>query len=216
MPATPSCANLTWKTIYGETTLQEALLEEHNMLHELKYWQKREDLLRYLEDHTNDIEATVSHLLALDKTKQCRVEPVDLWRHGSFNMCISIHVTDRRGQQRERFIIRFPLPYKIGEETFPGNADEKLRCEAATYIWIGQNCPDVPIPRLLGFSFDGMQYVSIRLGSLILYSPRTYSLSHLTKPHGILGGRNTFGGIFDPFSGMLLCPRISAVETRLG
>ncbi|KAI4150040.1 MAG: hypothetical protein LQ341_001187 [Variospora aurantia] len=150
--------NLTLKTIYGETTLEEALLEEHNMLHKLKYWQKREDLLRYLEDHTNDIEATVSHLLALDKTKRCRVEPVDLWRHGSFNMCIPIHVTDRRGQQRERFIIRFPLPYKIGEETFPGNADEKLRCEAATYIWISQNCPDVPIPRLLGFSFDGMQY----------------------------------------------------------
>ncbi|KAL8652565.1 MAG: hypothetical protein Q9210_002609 [Variospora velana] len=165
MPATPNSELLTLKTIYGETTLEEALLEEHNMLHKLKYWQKREDLLRYLEDHINDIEATVSYLLALDKTKQCRVERVGLWRHGSFNKCIPIRVTDRGGQQRERFIIRFPLPYKIGEDTFPGNADEKLRCEAATYIWIGQNCPDVPIPRLLGFSFDGMQ---LKYGFLLI------------------------------------------------
>ncbi|OAL30140.1 hypothetical protein AYO20_08856 [Fonsecaea nubica] len=29
--------------------------------------------------------------------------------------------------------------------------DEKVRCEATTYIYIHQHCPDVPIPMLLGF-----------------------------------------------------------------
>ena len=50
-------------------------------------------------------------------------------------------------------MIRFALPYKVGQEDFLGNMDEKLRCEAATYIWIQENCPDVPVPTLLGFAF---------------------------------------------------------------
>jgi hypothetical protein len=50
-----------------------------------------------------------------------------------------------------RVLVRFPLPYKIEESTCRGNADKKLRCEAATFIWIGDHCPDVPIPYLWGF-----------------------------------------------------------------
>jgi hypothetical protein len=57
-------------------------------------------------------------------------------------------------------MIRFPLQYKVGEENFPGNADEKLQCEAATYIWIQENYSDVPISQLLGFAFRGNQCVS--------------------------------------------------------
>ncbi|KAL4954293.1 hypothetical protein BDW69DRAFT_205332 [Aspergillus filifer] len=37
---------------------------------------------------------------------------------------------------------RVPLPYKCGERYYPGNCEEKLRSEAATYIWINENCPD--------------------------------------------------------------------------
>ncbi|KAH8729162.1 hypothetical protein BGZ61DRAFT_529415 [Ilyonectria robusta] len=44
---------------------------------------------------------------------------------------------------------------KVGEASCPRNVDEKLRCEAATYIWLQQNCPDVPIPRLFGFGLPG-------------------------------------------------------------
>lgn len=50
-------------------------------------------------------------------------------------------------------MIRFPLPYKVGELNYPGNANEKVRCEAATYVWIRENCRDVPIPHLWGFAF---------------------------------------------------------------
>ena len=68
-------------------------------------------------------------------------------------MCVPVHVKRWEQQAEKRVMIRFPLPYKIGEEDYPGNAEEKLRCEAATYVWLQQHCPDVPIPRLLGFSF---------------------------------------------------------------
>jgi hypothetical protein len=37
--------------------------------------------------------------------------------------------------------------------------DEKLRCEVATYSWIHQNCPMVPIPCLYGFGFPDGQTV---------------------------------------------------------
>ncbi|KLJ05504.1 hypothetical protein EMPG_11019 [Blastomyces silverae] len=58
------------------------------------------------------------------------------WPYGSFNVCIP-----------------------IGEEAFPGNAEEKVRSEAATYIWIHENCPDVPIPNLRGFGVpDGLSF----------------------------------------------------------
>ncbi|KAI9721625.1 MAG: hypothetical protein M1828_005116 [Chrysothrix sp. TS-e1954] len=48
--------------------------------------------------------------------------------------------------------MRFPLPYKVGEAFRPGNADEKIRCEAGAYAWLRENCADVPIPHLYGFA----------------------------------------------------------------
>lgn len=42
----------------------------------------------------------------------------------------------------------------------PGNADEKLRTEVATFIWIQENCPSIPIPFLWGLDFlVGKAYV---------------------------------------------------------
>lgn len=41
----------------------------------------------------------------------------------------------------------------------PGNVDEELRFEVATYIWIHENCPTVPIPTLYGFGFPDGQTV---------------------------------------------------------
>lgn len=87
---------------------------------------------------------------------------MDGWLHGSFNLCIPITVTvnnhnkssrSRRRQQdsSKRVMIRFPLPYRVGEDFRPGNADEELRCEAGTYAWLQDHCPTVPIPRLYGF-----------------------------------------------------------------
>lgn len=55
--------------------------------------------------------------------------------------------------------MRFPQPFKVGEDFRPGNAEEKLRCEAATYIWLQTKCPDIPIPRLFAVGFPGTQLV---------------------------------------------------------
>lgn len=51
-------------------------------------------------------------------------------------------------------IICFPLPYRVGEATNPGNLDEKINTEAATYAWLQRNCPEVPIPQLYGFGLS--------------------------------------------------------------
>ena len=41
----------------------------------------------------------------------------------------------------------------------PGNVDEELRFEVATYIWIHEIYPTVPIPTLYGFGFPDGQTV---------------------------------------------------------
>jgi hypothetical protein len=46
------------------------------------------------------------------------------------------------------------LPYRIGEDCCPGNADEKVRCEVGIYAWLQEICPTVPISRLYGFGLS--------------------------------------------------------------
>lgn len=150
----------TLRTLDDEITLDAALEEEHDMLRRLTYWEKRFDFLVYLLDRSAEIEAVVSYHLGLSGTGSCYLAPLDDWVHGSFNICLPVYIRNRSKCREKRVIIRFPLPYKVGEETFPGNADEKLRSEAATYIWIQKNCPDIPIPQLLGFAFGGDRCVS--------------------------------------------------------
>ncbi|KAL5336614.1 hypothetical protein BJX70DRAFT_400402 [Aspergillus crustosus] len=58
---------------------------------------------------------------------------------------------------------RVPLPYKAGEHHYLGNCEERLRSEAATYIWINKNCPEVPTAVLRGFGVpDGASFLEPR------------------------------------------------------
>ncbi|KAL9607271.1 MAG: hypothetical protein Q9167_007802 [Letrouitia subvulpina] len=142
-------------TLDGEVTFDEAVQEEHNMLQRLTYWQRELDFLSYLHQQRDKIEALVSTHLGMQGSEDCQLtQPVD-WIHGSFNVCLPVNISGWSKYQGRRVLVRFPLPYKIGELENPGNADEKLRCEAAAYIWIQENCPDVSIPRLWGFAFSG-------------------------------------------------------------
>lgn len=76
------------------------------------------------------------------------------WICGNFNVCIPVYIDGwLRHPEKKRVLIRFPLPYKLGEDRYPGNVEEKLRCEVATFIWIQENCPEIPVPRLWGFGF---------------------------------------------------------------
>jgi len=74
------------------------------------------------------IEVRVAHHLGLLSPSECHVADVKTWMNGSFNLCIPVTIGHSK-----RVIIRFPLPYRVGDDFRPGNGDEKVRCEAATY-----------------------------------------------------------------------------------
>jgi hypothetical protein len=91
-----------------------------------------------------------------------------------YNVCIPVYISP---PSDARVLVRIPLPYKVREAKYPGNVDEKLRCEVASYIWIQENCPDVPIPRLFGCGFpDGH---TVRLIDLVSLPLLTIYLGHI-------------------------------------
>lgn len=118
------------------------------------------DFREYLFSHRRQIEQLVSRHLGISTAQFVLSEEAE-WISGSFNNCLPINIDNARkyGLPR-RAMIRCPLPFNVGEAFSPGSIDEKLRCEAATYIWLKQYCPSIPIPRLLGMGFPGSQSVS--------------------------------------------------------
>jgi hypothetical protein len=155
-PSPPALGpGISLPTLKSKITYSEAADQEHNVLQQLTYWQKREEFIAYLLQHTREIEDIVSCYLRLNGTETCRLSPPKDWIHGSFNICLPVNVDNWRQRPGGRVMIRFPLPFKVGDSYHPGNAEEKVRCEAATYAWIREKCPDVPIPYLWGFAFAG-------------------------------------------------------------
>ena len=128
----PHSLPLLKKTI----TLQEALGEDGDILHELSYPEKRLDFFYYLFQRRREIEAIVSFHLGVPKDVYKVAEEFREWVHSSFNACIPVYIDDSVKFHTKKVFIRFPLPYKVGELQHPGNAEEKLYCEVATYIWI--------------------------------------------------------------------------------
>ncbi|KAJ6151646.1 hypothetical protein N7470_007243 [Penicillium chermesinum] len=141
----------------GSITLEEALQREEDMLLDVSYPNSGIDFFVSLYSHRNDIAAVVSGHLGLGRSNQCRLGEVREWIHGSFNVCIPVYVENWTAGTAKRVLIRFPLPYKVGESAYPGNADEKLRCEAATYIWIQQHLRDIHFLAFGGFGLAGGQ-----------------------------------------------------------
>ena len=136
-----------------EITHSSADKEDYNVLHELAYVGKRDKFLNHLARSQNTIESIVARHLGLQSAKSGHLAAKG-WIIGGFNACmrVDIHGTDKKLAQQ--VMIRFPLPYCVGEEPCPGNSDEKVRSEAGTYTWIHENCPDIPIPRLYGFGLS--------------------------------------------------------------
>lgn len=102
------------------------------------------------------MKAVVVHHLGLSSIDVCYIAKMEDWLCGSFNVCIPITIEawESRQQPGRRVILRFPLPYRVGNEFSPGNGDEKIQCEAGAYAWLQQNCRDVPIPQLYGFALS--------------------------------------------------------------
>lgn len=147
------------RLLRGDITYSAAKEDETNVLHKLAYWDQRIKFFDHLDRNRDLIRAVTAHHLGLGSIERCRVAERDDWLHGSFNLCIPIAIDNWREHPNKRVIIRFPLPYRVGEAFRPGNADEKLRCEAGTYTWLQQNCPSVSIPHLYGFGLSKGQCV---------------------------------------------------------
>jgi hypothetical protein len=143
----------TLPLLRGQVTLNTALSEDDNMLAQIRYPRQRQEFLNHLSACKAEIEAIVSFHLRL---KECRTGEISSWISGSYNVCIPVYISP---PSDECVLVRIPLPYKIGEANFPGNVDEKLRCEVASYMWIQENCPNIKIPFLFGFGFPDGQAV---------------------------------------------------------
>ena len=142
------------RLLRGEITYSAAKEQDANILHELGYRDKKIQFFTYLYRNRKRIQKLIARHLGLASADACRVVEVEDWIHGSFNVCIRADIVDRNGDTRRRVMIRFPLPYRIGEKSRPGNADEKVRCEVGTYVWLKENCPNIPIPHLYGFGLS--------------------------------------------------------------
>ncbi|KAJ5925860.1 hypothetical protein N7454_007370 [Penicillium verhagenii] len=136
----------------GPITYKAALEEEENMLLYLDYPEQRIDFFTSIYSNREEIEKVASYHLGLG-SDSCQFGEVNEWLHGSFNVCIPLYV-GRKGQPREK---RLLLGSLCRESAYPGDVDEKLRCEVATFVWLQENCPEVPIPRLWGFGLVGGQ-----------------------------------------------------------
>ncbi|PYH94294.1 hypothetical protein BO71DRAFT_398968 [Aspergillus ellipticus CBS 707.79] len=153
-----------------EITYSTAKEQEVNILHQLTYYDQQHQFFALLSDKREWMKTVVARHLGLQSAAHCRVADTDEWLHGSFNVCIPIVVGEWAGK---RVLIRFPLPYRVGEAFHPGNGDEKLRCEAATYAWLQDHCPGVSIPQLYGFTLSTGETFT-RLENLPFF-PRCYN-----------------------------------------
>lgn len=142
-------------------TLSEAITDNRNILSQLSLVQKQAKFFATLSDAAKDIEAIVARRLYVSKADCALVNNRAEWMFGSFNVCIPVLIHRSRNDLPQKVLIRIPLTYKLGEEQNHGNTEEKLRSEVSTYIWIQENCPTVPIPRLLGFGLPNGLSVSM-------------------------------------------------------
>lgn len=153
----------TRRLLRGSVTYSDVKERETNVLHELGYWDQQAKYFTHLYRNRDSIKTIVAQHLGLDSADKCRVAEPEDWMPGSFNVCIPVDTDDRGQRLGKKAMIRFPLPYRVGDITCPGNADEKIRCEAGTYTWLQENCPDVPIPQLYGFGLSTGQTVRITM-----------------------------------------------------
>ncbi|EER45667.1 conserved hypothetical protein [Histoplasma capsulatum H143] len=147
------------RLLRGVTTYSAVVESETNYLLKLTYFDERTKFFALIHESRAEIETTVAYHLGLESSKQCHVEEMAQWIHGTFNVCVPVRIEP----SQDRVIIRFTLPYRNGEKVFPGNADEKVRCEAGAYAWLQQECPSIPIPYLHGFGLsNGLHFRSVR------------------------------------------------------
>ena len=144
----------------GEITYEDAKESDTNILHELGYRDQKIRFFTYLYRNHELIRSIITSHLGVTSREKCHLVDVEDWIHGNFNVCIQADILGSRGVEKQ-VMIRFPLPYRIGEDPCPRNADEKVRCKAGTYTWLKENCPTMPIPRFYGYGLSNGKTVSL-------------------------------------------------------
>ncbi|KAL5338015.1 hypothetical protein BJX70DRAFT_388886 [Aspergillus crustosus] len=161
--------------------------EETNILHQLRYVHQQNEFFSFLEDHAEWIRDVIAHHLNISLSTVI-ITPREQWLNGSFNVCIPVST----GQHHVLF--RVPLSYRVGETIKPGNADEKIRCEAGTYAWLEDHCPDIPIPKLYGFGlstgFTRLENLPVASRYISLFIRWCRSLLNFTTPSCYVGHDN--------------------------
>ncbi|EEP79732.1 predicted protein [Uncinocarpus reesii 1704] len=138
------------------------------MLHQLEIPNHRAKFLDSVYKRRREIQDIAAHHLGISNPRDIAIGYREGWIHGSFNLCLPVVVDRWEKQSRKIFVFRVPLPYKCGELHFPGNAEEKVRNEVSTYIWMQENCPEVPIPQLWGFGFgDGHTFTTPKTSPIL-------------------------------------------------
>ncbi|KAG5292438.1 hypothetical protein I7I48_04535 [Histoplasma ohiense] len=138
---------ITRHLLREEITYSTAKGREANILHQLGYHDKQTFFFK-LNDSRDWIKSVVTHHLGLvaGLVDLCRVAEVEDWFHGSCNVCVPVTIEDeiwkRKKQGGRHVLLRLPLPYRIGEVFRSRNGDENVRCEAGTYAWLQENCPE--------------------------------------------------------------------------
>lgn len=139
-----------WKTM----TEEQALDEDWDMIPTLTAYSKTQSFCNSLEDYRPQLERLISRHLGIPPSEFVLLGQ-EHWVWGSFNICLPIDIKSTLVTQclPRQAILRMPLPFRCGEDYSPGNVEEKLRCEAATYIWLQRKCPSIPTPKLLAVGF---------------------------------------------------------------
>lgn len=122
-------------------SLESAAEDEHNLVLYIRHQRAAESFLRLLWDRQESIAALVRYHLNLRNRDRCVILPPKLWIRGGCNLCVlvEVHITGRSN----RLVFRCPMPHKLAERQYPGTIDEKVRGEVATYVWMGEHCPQV-------------------------------------------------------------------------
>lgn len=146
--ASISAMSIERRLLRQNITYSMAKKEETNILHELEYWPRQNAFFDYIHEHRSVLTEIVAHHLGI-RSSVCQVADMSDWLHGSFNLCVPVSINNS-----SKVLVRFPLPHRVGDSFRPGNSDEKVRCEAGTYAWLQEECPDVKTPCLYGFALS--------------------------------------------------------------
>lgn len=144
-------------------TYEEVAAEEFNVLSRVGYGAAVETLSDDFWRQRKSIESLTRYHLSLGRHDVCHVLERREWSWAGFNICVLLEITSP-GRQTRKVIFLCAMPHKLAEARYPGTVDEKLGCEVGAYVFMQENCSDIRIPHLYGFSFsDGRQVSSASL-----------------------------------------------------